>query len=194
VQSVPGQNELPQTFETSAPVIARAEWNELRPRLLRPQELAICERQIGSHGAQHGIRWRSSDVECLGQSIPLDASAPIPSTGTIEAVEVPFDLSRGDQFQSQSWRCPCSLLGAKADGTKATTLVKTVRKVTDENELNRTRVELESPQPDSGHHILTGDIPGSNRRLFRQTLLNANLGRQHDHQSVVVRQGSECVY
>jgi uncharacterized phage protein gp47/JayE len=32
VQSVPGQNETPQTFETSAALTARAEWNELKPR------------------------------------------------------------------------------------------------------------------------------------------------------------------
>jgi predicted phage baseplate assembly protein len=32
VQSVPGQNELPQTFETSQPLDARAQWNELHPR------------------------------------------------------------------------------------------------------------------------------------------------------------------
>ncbi|MEA2569380.1 MAG: hypothetical protein QOI24_1381 [Acidobacteriota bacterium] len=32
VQSVPGQNEVPQTFETSSLLEARAEWNELTPR------------------------------------------------------------------------------------------------------------------------------------------------------------------
>lgn len=32
VQSVPAQNEMPQTFETSSALDARAEWNELAPR------------------------------------------------------------------------------------------------------------------------------------------------------------------
>jgi hypothetical protein len=41
VQSVPAQSELPQTFETSDDITARVEWNALRPRLMRPQELAI---------------------------------------------------------------------------------------------------------------------------------------------------------
>ncbi len=36
VQSVPGQDELPQTFETSAELVARAERNEMRPRLSVP--------------------------------------------------------------------------------------------------------------------------------------------------------------
>lgn len=36
-QSLPGPGELPQTFENSEPLDARAEWNTLGPRLSRPQ-------------------------------------------------------------------------------------------------------------------------------------------------------------
>ncbi len=36
VMSIPGQDELPQTFETSADITARAAWNALRPRLSVP--------------------------------------------------------------------------------------------------------------------------------------------------------------
>jgi hypothetical protein len=36
-QSVPGPDELPQTFETAEDLYARAEWNTLQPRLTRPQ-------------------------------------------------------------------------------------------------------------------------------------------------------------
>jgi hypothetical protein len=36
-QSVPGPGELPQSFETSAPLTARVAWNALQPRLTRPQ-------------------------------------------------------------------------------------------------------------------------------------------------------------
>ena len=36
-QSVPGQDELPQSFETSEPLEARAEWNLLNVRRTRPQ-------------------------------------------------------------------------------------------------------------------------------------------------------------
>jgi predicted phage baseplate assembly protein len=39
VQSIPGPGELPQTFETSDVLLARREWNALRPRLLQPQSL-----------------------------------------------------------------------------------------------------------------------------------------------------------
>jgi hypothetical protein len=36
-QSVPGPGELPQSFETVEPLLARADWNVLRPRMTRPQ-------------------------------------------------------------------------------------------------------------------------------------------------------------
>ena len=37
VQSLPGQDERPQTFETTEEVQARPEWNRLRPRLSEPR-------------------------------------------------------------------------------------------------------------------------------------------------------------
>jgi Baseplate J-like protein len=41
VQSVPPQDKLPQVFETSAEFTAYAEWNQLKPRLTRPADMAI---------------------------------------------------------------------------------------------------------------------------------------------------------
>ena len=40
-QSLPGQGELPQSFETSDPLLARAEWNELKPRMTWPQQITF---------------------------------------------------------------------------------------------------------------------------------------------------------
>lgn len=40
-QSIPGADEKPQMFETSADAEARAEWNALRPRLRRPQDITL---------------------------------------------------------------------------------------------------------------------------------------------------------
>jgi predicted phage baseplate assembly protein len=36
-QSIPNPGELPQSFETSEPLKARAEWNNLKPRMAQPQ-------------------------------------------------------------------------------------------------------------------------------------------------------------
>ncbi|MGO9205959.1 MAG: putative baseplate assembly protein [Candidatus Limnocylindrales bacterium] len=38
-QSVPGPGQLPQSFETSDPLDARAVWNDLQPRMSRPQRV-----------------------------------------------------------------------------------------------------------------------------------------------------------
>lgn len=43
VQSVPPQGKLPQVFETSEEIVARAEWNALRPRQTRPADLALID-------------------------------------------------------------------------------------------------------------------------------------------------------
>jgi hypothetical protein len=45
-QSVPGPDELPQTFETAEPLPARPQWNLLQPRMSRPQTFAgVKEKQ-----------------------------------------------------------------------------------------------------------------------------------------------------
>ena len=41
VQSIPGPGELPQTFETTEDLDARSEWNQLAPRLARPQWITL---------------------------------------------------------------------------------------------------------------------------------------------------------
>jgi len=41
VQSVPGQDEKPQTFETVEEIEARLEWNAMRPKLTAPQVLGM---------------------------------------------------------------------------------------------------------------------------------------------------------
>jgi hypothetical protein len=43
VQSVPAQGKLPQVFETSADLVAHAEWNALAPRQTRPADMAIID-------------------------------------------------------------------------------------------------------------------------------------------------------
>jgi hypothetical protein len=55
VQSMPAQDELPQSFETSHEITARGEWNELRPRLTRPQPLSLDTRRLYVDGAAAGL-------------------------------------------------------------------------------------------------------------------------------------------
>ena len=45
-QSLPGPGELPQPFETAEPLLARAAWNALKPRLTRPQVITLIGRMV----------------------------------------------------------------------------------------------------------------------------------------------------
>jgi predicted phage baseplate assembly protein len=56
VQSIPGQGQLPQTFETSKQITARAEWNALRPRLTQPQTLSVDATSLYFAGATTNLK------------------------------------------------------------------------------------------------------------------------------------------
>jgi predicted phage baseplate assembly protein len=142
VQSVPGQDELPQTFETDADVDARVELNELRPRRLRPQELAIVDGSLRLLAVSAGVGADAAPVEVSDVS-PLDLAVALPSAGTVDAVEVDTIYVEGTSTNLT----PGSVLllaGRGADASTTTTLVRTVGQVVEEPDLDRTRVVFEA--------------------------------------------------
>jgi hypothetical protein len=56
VKSIPGQDELPQTFETSLELAARGDWNEMRPRLSRPAVLDATVTSLYLEGTLTGLK------------------------------------------------------------------------------------------------------------------------------------------
>jgi predicted phage baseplate assembly protein len=50
VQSIPGPDEQPQTFETVEKIEARAEWNAMRPLLTRPQTVSLGMESVTVQG------------------------------------------------------------------------------------------------------------------------------------------------
>jgi ligand-binding sensor domain-containing protein len=50
INSVPGEGELSQTFETIEEIVARADWNAMRPRATRPQTVTSETRQLYLQG------------------------------------------------------------------------------------------------------------------------------------------------
>lgn len=56
VQSVPGQDEKPQTFETVEALDARAEWNELRPRLRAWRRPGFGDTQAALQGTATNLK------------------------------------------------------------------------------------------------------------------------------------------
>ena len=55
VQSVPGQNETPQTFETVESIDARAEWNALLPQSTKPQTITQSIDSFVVKGTRTGL-------------------------------------------------------------------------------------------------------------------------------------------
>ena len=88
-QSVPGQNELPQTFETSDDVVARPEWSRLRPRLTHPQTFHADTRVFYVEGTTTG----------LTQGDPLLLVAdPAPDSTATDQQLVPLKVVRVETF------------------------------------------------------------------------------------------------
>lgn len=56
VKSIPPEGELPQTFETSAELIARPEWNTIKPVLLGDQPLSTVQTSLYVDGTNHNLR------------------------------------------------------------------------------------------------------------------------------------------
>jgi predicted phage baseplate assembly protein len=56
VKSIPGQDERPQTFETTSKIIARAEWNVLRPRRSEPQPIVRGQKSVRLAGVATGLQ------------------------------------------------------------------------------------------------------------------------------------------
>ncbi len=105
VKSIPGQDALPQTFETAADFTARAEWNALVPRRGHPQDLAGAQ-QVFLAGT--ALRLAAGDLLLLVAAAPgqppaktvvgrvvataVDADRQL----TRAALEQPLDLSATD--------------------------------------------------------------------------------------------------
>jgi len=155
VQSVPSQGQLPQTFEISEEITARTQWNAMRPRMTRPQELAIIEQDGNVAQNKLYLLGISTSLESAdgvitkpkNQIYPLDSSIILPDADVqaVEAQQVYLDgtntnLKKGDLL----------LLAGKSDtGTKDTkTIVLPIREVEIDEKTKMTRVDLaDVPKP-----------------------------------------------
>ncbi|WP_326538113.1 putative baseplate assembly protein [Pseudorhodoferax sp.] len=149
VQSVPPQGKLPQVFETGAELVARAEWNALRPRQTRPADLALVDSggalrlallveqgslPAGTEGLQSGLA--SAALFRLDPGLPVDAQVDALPVARVYLTEQASSLQAGEL-----------LLFVGKNGGTLKHLVLRALEVEDEPALRRVRVELE-PLPD----------------------------------------------
>ncbi|MEM9118730.1 MAG: hypothetical protein AAGD09_12720, partial [Cyanobacteria bacterium P01_F01_bin.56] len=71
IQSMPAPGEMPQFFETSERIDARVEWNELKPRLTKPQDIAISTRADGSLAINQDALYFEGALTNLKANAPL---------------------------------------------------------------------------------------------------------------------------
>ena len=104
VQSVPGQDELPQPFETSEEITARVEWNALRPAPDAAAGVGDQRRQAGD--ARPERRHRSGRRSCRTRPrcIRSISICPFRLPATIEVRGSEHDLRRGNEHQHQDRR------------------------------------------------------------------------------------------
>ncbi len=154
VQSVPPQGKLPQVFETSAEIVARAEWNALRPRQVRPADMAVYEVDgdggvkrktlvllgpsgsfpVGTQGLHSGLQ--SLDLFRLDPGIPVDATVDALEVGRVFFTEAASGINGGDL-----------LLFVAKKGNSLDRLVLRASAAVAEPKLKRIRVDVE-PLPD----------------------------------------------
>jgi ligand-binding sensor domain-containing protein len=89
ILSIPTGDALPQTFETLSPLMARADWNALKPRSTRPQQVTPETRQLYLQGInltlQPGDRLLLHDADPKQPQdylLTLDTITVIPARGS----------------------------------------------------------------------------------------------------------------
>lgn len=149
VQSVPPQGKLPQVFETGEPIVARAEWNALRPRQTRPADLALLDvagtrRLVMLHpeGSLAGETVGLHPALSSGSLYRLDPGLAVEPT--VDALDVARIYLSDQASGIQSGEL---LLFVGKNGSQLRHLVLRALEVEDEPALRRVRIELE-PLPD----------------------------------------------
>ncbi|HME35239.1 MAG TPA: putative baseplate assembly protein [Candidatus Sulfotelmatobacter sp.] len=137
VQSVPGPNEQPQTFETIERINARAEWNTISPRLTQPQQIVttsqsfILTRAINTikNGDRVLIMDGSGGVTVqtvLNVAITTDPTSADPNASTTEIDVAPL-ASGAIGYYPASYTSPAGLTqGSISDFPAGTALTSAV--------------------------------------------------------------------
>ena len=149
VQSVPPQGKLPQVFETSEAIVARAEWNALTPRQTRPADLALIdvggtlrlsllypEGSVAASTTGLHPALASAGLFRLDPGLTVDTTVDALEVARVYFTDKVTGVQAGDLL----------LFVAKNDGTLKHLVLRAVA-VEEEPALRRVRVELE-PLPD----------------------------------------------
>src|SRR5690554_297091 len=179
VQSLPEDGGLPQTFETAHALQARPEWNEIRPRLDRPQYRAVDEDalyMVDSDGTLRGAAdsgnssgdttelKKLSELYFGGRDLPLlpldkrpdhlgDKQVRVQKINVFYLDGLHQNLRRGDPILLVG--TPLEGLGGAASGADSAgekRLLRRLLSATPEPEHRRTLVQVEAFAPPEAAH------------------------------------------
>ena len=147
VSSIPGQGELPQTFETMQDFLARPEWNALKPRLTQPQNLAFKGNQLYLWTVDADLVDLFEDASSIDVAdLYFLGNPPASSVDRVTALPIEQIYLQGID---QNLRAGQKLLfvGHRA-GEGTSTLVKSVQQLEKQPANNWTRVDfISKPKP-----------------------------------------------
>jgi len=115
VQSVPGPNEKPQTFETVEEISARPEWNAMRPWLSAPRAPGFGATETWLKGVANNLKVGDALVFVSPEFLAHPATNRNWDFRLIDAVDVEFAADR----THVSWSFPLRLVSTLADPTIA---------------------------------------------------------------------------
>jgi hypothetical protein len=147
VQSVPPQGKLPQVFETSAEIVARAEWNALVPRQVRPADMAVLDVPPGGDTTHKALvllgpsksfpagtaglhtDLQSVDLFRLDPNLAVDATVDALEVGRVFFTEAANGVQGGDLllFVGKKGTTSCSHLVLRATAVVAEPALKRIR-------------------------------------------------------------------
>lgn len=118
VQSVPGADELPQTFETTEDIVARAEWNALPVQAARRELPFVGQTALWLDGVATGLQ--AGDLLLLvGAARAADETSAAWNVRRLDTVETDLALGR----TRVAWADPLTAFAAQgavsADGVRA---------------------------------------------------------------------------
>jgi len=192
VQSTPAQGAQPQTFETASDLRAAGAWNALKPRLTRPQDLAIYNGGLWLLGITTSFPAAAGVIDVAGDVsnvAPISAATVLPvNPGTLMAVPAAqvffagtgLGIKVGDRL----------LFVGQSAAAGPATLAATVYDVVEEPDLARTSVTLtaqaQSPPPYAPASVAPGTGPQAGTALpFTQDNLEANVFSNVLHDSTL---------
>jgi hypothetical protein len=109
VQSVPGQDEKAQTFETVEPLHARAEWNAMRPRLREFRPPGFGDTQVALKGTATNLR-PGDAILFVGQERETDRAAENWDVRRVAKAEPVFTGNVDTDYTLVTWVRPLGKL------------------------------------------------------------------------------------